>query len=212
MDTKMANDTKQHSLLHQILSEHPALFMTGLYFAASSIGLVYSWAFLDGFDINIFHYAEISDFLLASLKEPFTWLLTFLGGLMVTLDNAMSRRIAQRGQSRFFQWYASERYRQVNYIVAVVGIITFLLIYANAAEKKVREGSGDVVTVHLTDGSPPKQLIMLATTAKFIFLYDHATQRVDIHPNESILMLSVTSSGASKKRQPAEDAVSEIAP
>ncbi|MFT5013354.1 MAG: hypothetical protein ACI9HY_003015 [Planctomycetaceae bacterium] len=105
-----------------------------------------------------------------------------------------------------FGWYTSERYRQVNYIVAIEGTIFFLLAYANTAERKVRAGEGDVVTVHTTDGSPPRQAIMLATTVKFVFLYDHAAQRVDINPNESILMLSVTSPATLKMSQPSEGA------
>ena len=71
--------------------EHPAFFASGLYFAASLIGLVYSWAFLRAFGINVFRYAEISDFFLASLKEPFTWVLTVLAVTLVLLDNANSR-------------------------------------------------------------------------------------------------------------------------
>jgi hypothetical protein len=212
MDTKMTTDTKQHSLLQRVLSEHPALLVTSLYFVASSIGLVYSWAFLRGFGINIFHYAEISDFLLASLKEPFTWLLTLLGVLMVTLDNALSRRVAQTSKGRFFRWYASKRYRQINFILAAIAIIIFLFAYAQKAERDVREGAGDLVTVHLTDGSPPKRLIILATTVKFIIFYEHATQRVDIHPNESILMLSFTSPEAPDANPPAKKIESKIAP
>lgn len=42
--------------------------------------------------INFFNYAQISDFLLASLKEPFTWVYVALGILLVLGDNAISRR------------------------------------------------------------------------------------------------------------------------
>lgn len=163
---------------------------------------MYSWAFLRGFGINIFHYAEISDFLLASLKEPLTWLLTILALLLTLLDNAMSRSVEQKGPSRFFGWYANERYRQYNFLTTVVAVVAFLFFYAAQAEVTVREGEGDVVTVHIADGSAPKQRIMLATTVKFLFFYDHATQRVDIHPNESILMLSVISKESSQNSLP----------
>ena len=85
-DKKLILDFKR------LLSEHPALLVSIVYFAASIIGMFYSWDFLRRFGINVFHYAQIGDFLLASLKEPFTWILVFLAiGLMV-FDNAMSRR------------------------------------------------------------------------------------------------------------------------
>ena len=60
-----------------LLREHPALLVSVVYVAASTIGMAYSWAFLRHFGINIFNYAQIGDFLLASLKEPSTWLLVF---------------------------------------------------------------------------------------------------------------------------------------
>ncbi|MGI9225435.1 MAG: hypothetical protein ACR2QX_13205, partial [Woeseiaceae bacterium] len=66
--------------------------MSGLYVAASIIGMFYSWAFLRRFGINVFNYAQISDFLLVSLKEPFTWGLVILAIVLVMLDNASSRR------------------------------------------------------------------------------------------------------------------------
>ncbi len=185
--------SKQLSWPQRVLAEHPALFISGIYFIASSIGLVYSWAFLRSFGINVFRYAEISDFLLASLKEPITWLLTALVMAMFALDNAWSTRVQRRGVSRFFRWYASERYRYINYLAAVFALVVFLFAYATSNENKVRDGEGEVVTVYLTDASQPKQLVMLGTTGRFIFLYDHITERVDIHPHESIMKITKSS-------------------
>ena len=77
------SESRQPSWPHRTLAEHPALFVSGIYFVASLIGLVYSWAFLRAFGINVFRYAEISDFLLASLKEPFTWFLAIFAVILV---------------------------------------------------------------------------------------------------------------------------------
>lgn len=187
------SDSNQNSWPRRVLAEHPGFFVSGIYFVASTIGLIYSWAFLRAFGINVFRYAEISDFLLASLKEPIIWILTLLAVALVTMDNAMSLRVQQRGPSRFFAWYGSERYRQTNYLGAVAIIIVFLFGYASVKEEKIREGGGDVVSVHLTDGSPPRQLVMLGTTGRFIFLYDYVAERVDIHPHESILTITKSS-------------------
>ena len=181
---------KLSSWTRRTLAEHPAYLVSGLYLVASVIGLVYSWAFLHAFGINVFHYAEISDFFLASLKEPFTWVLALLAVTLVLFDNAMSRRVQARGPGRLFRWYGSERYRQMNYLGLVAIVIVFLFAYATMKEKSVRDGTGEVVNVHLIDASPSKQLIMLGTTGKFIFLYDHVAERVDIHPHESILMIT----------------------
>jgi len=189
------SDRKLSSWTRRTLVEQPAVLVSGLYLVASVIGLVYSWAFLHGFGINVFRYAEISDFLLASLKEPFTWALAIFAVAMFLVDNAMSRRLEARGLNRFFRWYGSERYRQTNYLALAMMIIIFLFVYATSKELSIRDGEGDIVTVHLTDASPPKQLTMLGTTGKFVFLFDHVAERVDIHPHESILMITKSAPG-----------------
>jgi len=184
------SESKRYPWYRQALAEHPALLFSAIYFTVSSIGLVYSWAFLRAFGINVFRYADISDFLMASLKEPFTWLLAMLAVLLVALDNAMSLRVQQSNPNRFFQWYGSERYRQINALVAMFLIVIFLFSYATTKERQIRDGGGDIFSVHLADSSPPKQLVMLGTTARFVFLYDQVAERVDIHPNESILKIT----------------------
>ena len=184
------SEPMQHSWPRRALTEHPALLVSAIYFVASLIGLVYSWAFLRSFGINVFRYAEISDFLLASLKEPFTWILAIIAVILVAFDNTLSLRAQRRGVSRFFRWYGSERYRQINYISSVLLVVIFLFSYATMKERGIRDGDGEIVSVHLTDSSPPKQLVMLGTTARFVFLYDQVAERVYIHPNESILMIT----------------------
>lgn len=184
------NDPEQSSWIWRMLVEHPAFLVSGLYLVASLIGLVYSWAFLHAFGINVFRYAEISDFLLASLKEPFTWVLAVLAVALVLFDNAMSRRVQARAPGRFIRWYGSERYRQFNYLVLVLLVTFFLFTFATVNERNIRDGKVEAVRVFLTDGSPPKRLIMLGTTAKYVFLFDHVEERLDMHPHESILTIT----------------------
>lgn len=184
------SDSWLNSWARRALIEHPALIVSGLYLVASLIGLVYSWFFLRAFGINAFRYMEISDFLLASLKEPFTWALVALAVTMILADNAMSFRVQRRGPGRFWRWYGSNRYRHVNYFGSVLLVVVFLWTFATLNERSIRDGDGEVVGVHLSDGSPPKQRVMLGTSGKFIFLYDSAAERVDIHPHESILMIT----------------------
>ena len=161
-----------------------------LYLIASLIGLLYSWAFLNAFGINVFRYADISDFLLASLKEPMTWLLAFAALLSVALDNTYSLRVERRGAHRWFRWYGSERYRRVNYTVFFGLTAVMLYVYAIDKADNVRDDGGERFSVQLTDGAAPKQRVMLGTTARFVFLYNPEQERVEIHPTESILLLS----------------------
>jgi len=191
------NDPKLSSWTRRTLAEQPALLVSGLYLVASVIGLVYSWAFLGDFGINVFHYAEISDFLLASVKEPLTWVITVFLLAWVLADNAMSRRVQARNPGRLFRWYGTEKYRQVNYLALVFMVVTLLFFYAESKETMIRDGDGELVSVYLADESPPKPLVIIGTTGKYIFLFDHVAERVDIHPHESILMITKSSPGPS---------------
>ena len=89
------NETR-NNWLHPIFREHPALLVSAFYVAASVIGMFYSWAYMRSFDINVFNYAQLGDFLLASLKAPFTWALVGLSVILMMLDNASSRRAERK--------------------------------------------------------------------------------------------------------------------
>lgn len=184
------NQSQGPSWFRRTLNEQPALLVSLLYLFASVIGLFYSWAFLRPFGINMLQYAEVSDFLLASIKEPLTWGLVLVSVLSIQLDNALSRRAQRRNKRGMFRWYGSDRYRQLNYPVFVLLVGAFLFAYADIKERQVRSGGVDRYEIQLADDSEPAQRILLGTTVNFIFLYDPESERVSIHPNESVLALS----------------------
>jgi hypothetical protein len=176
-----------------VFREHPALIATGFYVLASFVGMFWSWAYLWHFGINVFNYAQVSDFLLASLKEPFTWLLVVLAVIMVQADNAYSRRVERKGKSRWFRWYGSPQYRLINNVGAVSLVCVFIFVYATLEADKTRAGEGDVVDVTFEVGGTARQATLLGTTGQFVFLYDPATDRVDIHPFENVHAISLQS-------------------
>ncbi len=174
----------------RLLREHPALLVSGIYVFASIIGMFYSWAFLRRFGINVFHYAEVGDFLLASLKEQYTWVLVFAAILLVAIDNAMSRRAEAKSTARWLRWYGTRRYRSLNYLAALLIVGIFLDAYVLFKARDIRAGEGEVVTVSLTDSSPQMERLLLGTTGRFVILYDHKTNLVHIHPHENILTIT----------------------
>jgi hypothetical protein len=185
------NQERQPIWIVALLREHPALLASVVYFAASAIGMFYSWAFLRHFGINVFNHAQIGDFLLASLKEPVTWLLVLAAIVAMVFDNAMSQRFHQKNKIRWLRWYGSNVYRSVNYLVAVGLIILFLHVHAERRAEETMGGDGDYVKVRLTDGGTPRTAMLLGTTGQFIFLYDAESHIVDIHPNENVQTISL---------------------
>ena len=186
----MTESQQNENLIISLLREHPALIVSMIYVVASTIGMLYSWDYLRLFGINFFNYAQIGDFLLASLKEPFTWLIVIGAILLVVLDNAMSRRVERKSKRLFLKWYGSGRYRVANYIGAVVMIVLFTHIYATTMRDKVLNGGGRNVSVQLTESLVTNEVVLLGTTGTFIFLYDPLQKEVSIHPHESIYSIS----------------------
>jgi hypothetical protein len=155
--------------------------------------MFWSWAYLRQFGINVFNYAQVTDFLIASLKEPFTWVLVVLAILMVKADNAYSLRVEKRDKTRWFRWYGSPRYRFLNNlgVVALVGV--FIFVYATLEAEDTRNGDGRIVDVTFEAGGDARTATLLGTTGQFLFLYDSMTERVDIHPFENVHAISFQS-------------------
>jgi hypothetical protein len=178
----------RNTRLYEFFRAHPALLASAFYVAASVVGMFWSWAYLQHFGINVFNYAQVSDFLIASLKEPFTWALVALAVLLVSLDNAYSRRVERRSKSRWFRWYGSPRYRFINDFGSIAVIGVFIFTYASLEADNTRSGEGKIVEVSV-DGQV-RSATLLGTTGQFVFLYDTLTERVDIHPIENIESIS----------------------
>ena len=183
--------TEPGQRLFTVFREHPALIASGLYVLASFVGMFWSWAYLSHFGINVFNYAQISDFLLASLKEPFTWLLVVLAFTMVQADNAYSRRVGRRAKTKWFRWYGSSRYRMINNVGVIALVCVFIFVYATLEAEYTRDGEGESVDVIFEQGGAARTATLLGTTSLFVFLYDPATGRVDIHPPEAIHAISM---------------------
>ena len=187
----MKSEPESH--LFKVFREHPALIASGFYVLASFVGMFWSWAYLRHFGINVFNYAQISDFLLASLKEPFTWALVVLAFAMIQADNAYSRRVGRRAKTRWFGWYGSPRYRAINNVGVFALIGVFIFVYATLEAEDTRGGHGESVDVIFDEGGKAKTATLLGTTSQFVFLYEPATERVDIHPFEAIHAISFVS-------------------
>jgi len=166
------------------------LLVSAFYVAASVVGMFYSWAYLSHFGINVFNYAQLGDFLLASLKEPSTWALVVFAAAMALLDNMSSRRLEKRGFGKWLAWYGSPRYRSLNHFAAFAMILFLIFVYAEYQARDTKAGETKQVDVKFAEGGEAKTSALIGTTGQFIFLYDGNTMRVDIHPIESIHSIS----------------------
>ncbi len=188
-------DEKERSWLAAVLLQHPALMISALYVLASTIGMLFSWSYLRRFGINVFNYAQIGDFLLASLKEPMTWALVAVAGALVFVDNAFSRIWQRKERSRWTRWYGSSRYRVLNYVAAFVIVVIFIDGYARYKARQTFAGNGQLIEYQLVESGTRRSANLLGTTAQFVFLFDATTRKVHVLPHESIKSISFLAPG-----------------
>ena len=178
-----------------VLQRHPALLISALYVVASTIGMLFSWDYLRRFGINVFNYAQIGDFLLASLKEPMTWALVVVAGVLVFADNAFSRWWQRKERSRWTRWYGSSRYRVLNYVIALLMVVFFIDGYAKYKARQTFDGGGQLIEYQLVESNTRRSATLLGTTAQFIFLFDAETRKVQVLPHESVKSISFLAPG-----------------
>ena len=187
-----------HSL-YQLVSKHPAAVIPGLYLVGSTIGMLDSWWYFRQFGVDIFLYSDISDYLLASFREPGAWLIVAFSSLVLLLDHAASRRFERSKQtSRWLRWYGTRLYRQSGWLMFIAMVTAYILTFAGFRARFVFEGrSGSELEVVLADDSAVSATL-LGSTINFLFLYDRDRHSVSIHPYDNV----VTVSSAAPPRSP----------
>ncbi len=186
----MSSNAEKIGWITNLFKTHPALLLSSLYVVASAVGMLYTGVFLWQFDINVFHYAVIGDFLVASLKDPIIWFTVIASVLLLMWDNWTSRSVARRSPGKWLRWYASERYRFLNNFIVLILIICAIYVFAEAEAQDVKEGRGDRVEVTLADASSAEEAVLLDTTGQFLFLYHEDTERVSVHPFENVASIT----------------------
>jgi hypothetical protein len=183
--------------------QHPGLVLTGGYLAATAIGMLSSWTFYSRFGINIFHYAQLSDFILVALRNPLATVAILAAfpavWLIMKSDDLMDRR---------FRWYryiyGPEKLRRLSRTPAAWALYlalyayVFSLVYSGRLAARSRDGNVQAVEAQLQsgeymgrDGTRPFPSTLLGTTSAYIFLYDVGSSTVTVVPLENLAKLTL---------------------
>lgn len=187
----MSPRSRENYWFFSLLGEHPALVFSIVYVVASSVGMFFSWDYLRHFGINVFNYAQLSDFLLASLKEPMTWVIVALSVFMMFTDNALGRRWQRKARPRWLRWYGTERYRKLNLFLLVVIVVYLIDVWVRVKVELTLKGRGEYVEVVMADTGQANSALLLGTTSQFLFLYQPESSRATAHPFEAIRSISM---------------------
>jgi len=186
------------SPIARFLANHPGVAVSALYLVASAIGMLDSWWYYRQFNINIFFYSDLADFLLASFRSPTAWLVVGLTALITALDQLGSRRWGRAGSaSRRLRWLGSRRYRQSSAALGILMAVAYIVFYAEKRADWITDGRiGHVVQVSFANTpSSAKTAVLLGSTLNFVFLLDRSERSVAVHPYENVAAIVSSPAG-----------------
>lgn len=189
----------QRPSLVELITRHPGVGLSLAYLALSLVGLMFSWSLYSKLGVNIFAFTEVTDLLMAALREPVTipvaatavlvvWLLRRLG--------AWEQRWWQRHppRNRFTRGYVSlsrRAYRDpvTEIVVLVLYAFLFIELYGEWKAQRIRDGHGPRVTLEIASESGVTELerILVGGTTSYLFLFNQQTGMVEAVPHESAL-------------------------
>lgn len=180
------------------LADNPGVLLSLGYLVVSLLGLAFSWALLREFGLNVFSFADVTDFLMAAFREPMTFVLAAsalgVGVLMHLLAGWEIRWLERRKPgSRITRSILAGERAMKRYGVYTIGgfllySLAFILLYADRQADAIRAGQGEKVVVHSGDAAPVSGLL-LGATSRFVFFYRTDTGQAEAIPQENILRI-----------------------
>ncbi len=196
---------------------------TGLtvgYLALIAIGMFHTFAFYRRFGVNILDFAEPSDFLLAPVRDPLVMVATVIPVLFIWAYFAAIERVGGRNRMRrraagipIAWWETKEEnlamLRRVGpWARAATGLTRIWasgLWYQLYVSNQIMLGRGFKVSVETTAntteaGTDRRPLMLIGTTARFVFLFRTDDWRTVILPAENILRITPVGVAGGLKR------------
>ncbi|MEG2803483.1 hypothetical protein [Stenotrophomonas sp.] len=195
-------------VLWRLLRDEPALIVSAGYVFLSLLGLWSSYFFYLRFQLSILEYLQISDFLVAGLREP-AYALILAGGIVLAIvagwPDTMRRRNPAKVEalrarhwgwrllftrSRLFSWDISGLRPLTGLSIAVVCFMALgAAIHASNKAEQIRDqGQGARVVVQLAgDSAPlPGDARLLGSSSAFVFLWWPQQRRAEAVPVSAI--------------------------
>lgn len=190
------------------LRENPGLFLTGIYVAASIIGVLYHFLLFRRFGVNVLEFSEASDFLMVVVRDPLTVGLALLGVPFYMVYGELTTPLSRWSRRHFAALRSTpEKRRKMHERIrpwwplmqgSFIGIyaILFVMVYSTWRAKEIRAGEFRKVSVEYKTDSPRPDgslriegLGLLGTTSRFVFLYDPTNRRTEVVPLDAIARL-----------------------
>jgi len=192
--------------------ENPAIAGSLLYIQATSIGIVYSYVLYNAFNINIFDYAEVGDFLLAAFKDPSVFTMAISGVLYTALLTVI---VVAREKKRFQRaersdpenvpedLRASANLLRIERSMGIAMVLTILLFslgpaifFAAIRADVLKSSQAPIVsaTYSSSESESARQttvpnLELIGTTETYTLFYDTTSRRVLVIPHAKVVSI-----------------------
>jgi len=176
-----------------IFREHPTMLLTFCYFIITIIGVLYSYFFYKEFGINIIKFADLSDFLLASILEPKS-VMIFISLIITTLlfywlDLFLRKKY--KGYGNFVENKFKSKYTDpIGYVLILVFYTTVLVEHvAIRNATAVKSGTTDDFLVRISDPGEhqvEKTLSLLGSSSRYVYLFDSEQSESQVIPVENV--------------------------
>jgi hypothetical protein len=170
----------------------PSLAVPALYALSTSIGMLFQWAYYNALGMNILHYVDPTDLLMASFRQPTVWLLLLVALVAVQFDNFCSARVGRRKRSRWIAWYGTPFYRRCNLLVGVLLVVFLIVIWAQLSAQQVASGNGRPVQIVFAEDGTSFDGSLIGTSNRFLFLRDPGTDAHLAYPFEALRSIQLT--------------------
>lgn len=170
--------------------------------ALTFVGLTYQWALLRRFGVNVLDWAEFSDFISASIREPLVILLSVpTYGVLWLLQYSQSwmDKKHKGGNKPAPPEWQTQLGRVLALLILPLYFYLFASTFAILTANRIKAGEGQRVTLEYNTNVPaakpplptdPKPL-WIGSTSRAVFLYDDRKKETLIVPQGSIARLFV---------------------
>jgi len=185
--------------------EHPALLLTLGYLFLTAVGMSYEFVLFQQFNVNLFDYADATDFVLVALRNPPLLVFTLISTAIVRnayrlhawglARSSHYREVSERMMS--WRWYPA--FERVSVTLILVGYFAILSgFYAQHNAAGIKSGEGRAIFVDLVsdvaNGSTnhtPTGYLPLGSTSRYLLVFNPANGHTEVLPVNNVSRITL---------------------
>jgi hypothetical protein len=204
----------------KLTTSHPGLAVFLVYATVAIAGFIYLITFYSHFDLEVTVYLEITDILVAGIKDPWVMLMVlgafstvFAAWLFVYIQAPISAWLDRKFSQGFFKfiphvfgYQGSKSFWSIAFIILTIYFYLFIGVHSqNKAERILTQKQSLILIDSETTNSQKADFSLLGTSINYVFLYNHQSEQVLILPLESINSLQPVKPNDKSNSQPSNN-------